>query len=70
MTLVVNVMFVNNSCVKSGIDGLTKDGLSKLALEFGNGRTSIAIAIQISGAFMHIRQETFVSDLYEGGTTV
>ena len=61
---------VSNSCMKPGVNVLTKDGISRLALKVSNGYSSIAIVIQICVAFAHIRQETFVSDLYEGGTTV
>ena len=56
--------------MKPVVNIIVKDVLSKVALEVGNGRTSIAISIQICVALAHIRQETLSSDLYEGVTTV
>ena len=55
--------------MKPGVSVLAKGGLSKLSLEVGNGRTSIAIATQIRVTFVRIGQETFVGHLYEAGTT-
>ena len=62
---------VSNAVVNPGVNFLAINGIHKLALlEICYGRTSVTVAMQIRIALIDFIDEIFISNLYEGGTTV